>query len=207
MARTSFGDGDGSNGKDWKPSVDAEGVPRREADPTKDFIEGHFIRKKENVGKNKSNVYEIRIHPDPNVKQYNGFGEAGETITVWGSKSEGSNNVLDKQMGEFIVSPIGGLGAWCRIEFNGRKVKKEAQDKKESLLTPSDLVILYTVIGDDEIAPIKIDAAAAYKSNDTNAAPKKETPVAAKPVVAAAPLAEVPASIDGNDEESDDLPF
>lgn len=203
MARTSFGDNN-SDGKDWKPSVDAEGVPRREADPEKDFIEGYFIRKKEDVGKNKSNVYEIRIHPDPNVKKYTGFGEPGELITVWGSKSSGSNNVLDKQMGEFINSPIGGPGAWCRIEFNGRKVKKDAQDKKESLLQPNDLVILYTVIGDDEIPRLEVAAAPVYKAAPSNAAPVKKE----EPATPAAPVKEVPASIEEDDDDlPDDLPF
>ena len=202
MARTSFRDN--VNGTNWKPGVNPNGTPRMEGDPSKDFIEGHLICKKENVGTNQSNVYQIKIFPDPKVP-YTGFGSDEELVNVWGSKSSGSNNVLDKQMDEFLKSPIGGVGAWCRIEFNKRVVKNAAKNKDVAALQSADLPSIYTVIGDDEIAPIKIDAPAAYKSNDTNVV-KKETPVAAKPVVAAAPLAEVPASIDETDE-SDDLPF
>lgn len=203
MARTTFRDS-GSNGTDWAPQVDKDGVPRRVADPSKDFIEGHLLAKKENVGKNASNVYEIKIHPDVNVP-YTGFGEAGETITVWGSKSSGSNNVLDKQMDAFLKSPIGGLGAWCRIEFNGRELKKEAQGKAPAAIQANELVIIYTVIGDDEIPAIKVDAPAAYRAAPTNVA----TPVKKEePVNAATPVKEVPASIDSEDDpENDDLPF
>lgn len=204
MARTTFRDSGGGDNRDWAPQVDVDGAPRRVADPTKDFIEGHLLKKKENVGKNASNVYEIKISPDPNAGEYTGFGEVGEVITVWGSKSSGSNNVLDKQMDAFLKHASGGLGAWCRIEFNGRELKKEAEGKKPAQIAPSDLVILYTVIGDDEIPAIKVDAPAAYKAAPTNAAPVKKE----EPAKTAAPVKEVPASIDETDDpESDDLPF
>ena len=84
MARQSFRTNMGSGDtRDWSPQINEDGTPRRVADPSKDFIEGHLLLKKENVGKNQSNVYEIKISPDPKVK-YTGFGDVDEVITVWG---------------------------------------------------------------------------------------------------------------------------
>ena len=195
MARTNFNDG-AKGDTSWQPGIEANGAPRRVADPSKDFIEGHIMKVKENIGKNNARVYQISISPDPKVP-YTGFSTEGTLVDLWGC------TVLDDQMDDFMKSPIGGLGAWVRIEFSGRKPKKEAQGKAEGALAPSDLTIFYTVIGDDEIPRTKVDGATPYVAATNNVAP---APVTQKET---APVTEIPASIDetGDDPESDDLPF
>jgi len=180
MARKSYRGN--SNGTDWKPNADANGVPRRVADPSKDFVEGHLMEIKEGVGKNGSTVYQIKISPDTAFK-YTGFGIDGDIVNIWGC------TVLNNQMDDFMKDAHGGIGAWCRIEYSGRAVKKSAINKPDAALDKSDLISIYTVISDDEIKPINVNT-------------ESYTPVASNEVKAS--NVKMPVSIDGDD---DDMPF
>lgn len=198
MARTTYGNTEESNRRadlTWQPAVDENKNMRKVPDRSKDFVEGYLVLVKENVGSNNSMIYQIQIAPDPKVP-YTGFGQPGNFVDIWGC------DVLDQNMEKFIADPKFGKGAWCRVEFDGRKLSKKGKAKPENQQTISDWVIIYSVIGDDEIPGIKIEGqGTSYKAVPSNAAP-----VVAQP---AATVASVPVNIDtdNDDVDPDDLPF
>ena len=95
-----------------------------EFEDVNDFVQGNWMSEQENVGKNKSKVY--------NLKQ-----EDGSIVSVWGSRLlDGNFALLEK--GDIVKIIFLGKKQGSDQEYNNFKVQKfETEEPKQEAETPS----------------------------------------------------------------------
>lgn len=137
-----------ASGKTWNPTKDENGDPRTEA-KKEDFIDGYYVKKKENVGEHNSNVYTIKT-------------DDGEDFDVWGTKT--LNDGMDEVR----------LGSYIRIQWHGKLLTKKGADKKPNQRLSTDSFHSYEVFVDNDKSPMKNDAEQSRESLNKPAAKKSE---------------------------------
>jgi hypothetical protein len=107
--------GTSENYPTWNPG---KGIPRHEtAESRKNaYLIGHFIGKKEGIGKYNSTIYNIKLEKVGNEKDLDGPASEGDTVEVWGS------GALDYKMREISV------GEKIMIKWEGKKQKEDSND-------------------------------------------------------------------------------
>lgn len=80
-------------------------------------------------------------------------GKDGKEWQIWGTTV--LNDALGKIANEF------GFGKYCEVQWNGKKVRKHAQNKPEELLEKTDFFQSYEVIVDENDPGLKVNAVVA----------------------------------------------
>lgn len=143
------------SGDIWNPTKDEEGDPRTTATP-EDFMDGHYIGKKENQGEHKSTIYTIQK-------------QNGEKVNVWGTK------VLNDQMDGIR------RGVYCRIQWLGKKLTKAGEQKKEKQRTSQDSFHDWEVFVDNDVKPLDVNLSEGDKNFGPGASSKQTTSSTQKP--------------------------